>query len=153
MDAEDPFFPRFEEHALLEGHGPQSFEATEVMLEFHRRTLFCMLVPNCAFRPGFDRLSRTKVAQADDLATLVVMASANSSETTPKMPPTTIAAAAISAGLPIPGVKMSWPVAATVPTVDAKPNTIAGGYDSNGITEATIIAALPIPTQIAALTG
>jgi hypothetical protein len=122
------------------------------MLEFHRRTLILHASPKLRI---CDRAStrRTKVVQADDLAALVVMASANSSETTPKMPPTTIAAAAINAGLFIPGVKMSWPVAATVPTVDAKPNTIAGGYDSNGITEATIMAALPIPTQMAALTG
>jgi hypothetical protein len=47
------------------------------MLEFRRRTLILHASPNCALRPGFDRLSRTKVAQADDLAALVVMASAH----------------------------------------------------------------------------
>src|ERR1700676_784344 len=53
----------------------------------------------------------------------------------------------------MPTVVMAWPVATVVPTVDAKPHTTAGSTFSNLSFDACTIAALPIPTQIAAMAG
>ena len=50
-------------------------------------------------------------------------------------------------------VVIGLPVATVVPTVEAKPQTIAGIALSSGSLEAWTIAALPIPTQTAATIG
>lgn len=62
-----------------------------------------------------------------------------------------MASAATSAGLLMDVVVMSWPVAATVPTVEANPHTMAGSFESRGIFEACTMAALPTPTVMAAV--
>src|SRR5271163_4851978 len=48
---------------------------------------------------------------------------------------------------------MEWPVAATVPTVEAKPNTMAGGNEVILKRVMRIMQALPVPTQNAAASG
>jgi len=62
----------------------------------------------------------------------LAMTEAPHSDAIPNVAPTNAVVAAIRAGLDTPGVRMPFPDAAMVPTVMAKPNTIAGVADSHG---------------------
>jgi len=71
----------------------------------------------------------------------------------PKIPPRTTAAAATRPGLSSPTWVIGNPSAADVPTVEAKPKTTVGVKLSSSTRPNCTMAALPTPTQMAAVMG
>jgi hypothetical protein len=63
------------------------------------------------------------------------------------------AAAAFNTGFSRPEVVIALPPTAVVPTVEAKPNTIAGRIPGKGNLVACTINALPAPTRIEMKSG